>query len=115
VLPGGVTPTCGLFWALVASGIVAGGSGVCPGTAVAPGGTAGVVVYGVAGAVVVDGCVLAATGTQGTTVGCAGVVVAVGGGDGVAGVWLCAATKTVETAAPTISRLMAVVAKYFIL
>jgi len=48
-------------------------------------------------------------------VGCAGVVVVGGGGDdGVVGGWLCPAARTVETAAPTISWLAAVVAKCFI-
>jgi hypothetical protein len=61
-----------------------------------------------------EGCLGAGAGCVG--VGCAGVVV-VGGGcgvDGAAGGWLCPATRTVETAAPTINWLMAVVAKCFI-
>ena len=95
---------------------------------------AGVVVRPVAG-VVAYGPLSVATGTHGTVtlggglggvicpgmfagrlvgVGCAGDVVAGGVDgvcvDGVAGVWLCAATRTVEHAAVTIRRLMVVVA-----
>jgi len=122
---GSGTPGC---CALVVAGVV-----VRPAAGVVVRTVAGVVLFGVAG--VVYGPLLVATGTHGTVtpggglgggicpgmfagrpvgVGCAGVVAAGGVDDGCAGgavgVWLCAATRTVEHAAVTIRRLMVAVA-----
>jgi hypothetical protein len=128
LLPLGIdTPGC---CALVVAGVV-----VRPVAGVVVRPVAGAMLVGVAGVVAYGGPLSVATGTHGTVtvggglgggicpgmfagrpfgVGCAGDVVA-GGADGVwlegvVGVWLCAATRTVEHAAATIRRLTVAVA-----
>ena len=99
---GGVTATCG---GTAACGLL--GGSVDPGVE----GWAGVDVAPRGTDIAADGGVALATGTHGTTVGSLGGRITPGM---FAGAWRGAATRAVETAAPMISWLMAVVAKCFI-